>query len=509
MMGFAALGELPLAALLAADSITPGTTTLYFSDRDYISLSSDTLADTAFLGKVAQPLTIRRSIVGAGGGFWGLVNTQFGQVSLHNTDGAYDAIIESLGLDGRDIVVKQVAAGGSHDAAITIFKGTTSGWGDDDGETVSIPVRDTSFKLDVPLQSTFYTGAGGTEGGGDLTGKPKPVAVGKFWNEEPVYLGVVSGNHTYQICDCSTLGAMTSVDTLRVGGVEWTKVAGFSSPSTAEWLVDLTTGIITLGSDLSSTVTCDGQGVTAAGTSTSSIVKWLLETLTNVSTDVDGNAFSTFGLDEPGAVGLYIGADPVLAREPIERLLQGVAAWGGQNAQGLFTVGQLGAPNGVIRAGLTEDTMVRPLRRRALPAALNPAVWRTRVGYRRAGTVQTDIASGAAEADRQFASVEFRESIDADAAIQLKHLQAQELFIPGLYDLAADASSKAAAMLALFNGDPAIYEGFWAGASTLIDIGDTVRLTYPRWNLDGGKLGTVVGVSPNLQENEMGLEIFI
>ena len=119
------------------------------------------------------------------------------------------------------------------------------------------------------------------------------------------------------------------------------------------------------------------------------------------------------------------------------------------------------------------------------------------------------LAAGAAEADRQFAAEEFREAIDADASIQLKHLQAKDLFIPGRYDLEVDASSKVATLLSRFNGEPAIYEGVWGNLSHELDIGNTVRLTYPRWNLQDGKLGTVVGVAPNLQRNETGVEIFI
>ena len=509
MLGFAAIAELPLAAILTADQFDPSITTVYLSDKGFITTPSETPANTPFPARVIQPLAISRSILNEG--LWGFINSSFGEIEIANPDGEYDAAASTFAIDGRRIVVRLLERGQTYADAVVQFDGTAANF-IFDLDAVRIPVRDSGHKLDVPIQTTFYAGSGGAEGGSDLAGRPKPLAFGYVWNVEPVYLGVIGGKHTYQVHD----GEIEDVPAARDRGVALTKVVG--TPGSGQYSIDTSTGILTIGGNLPEQLTCDVEGAHDADgnfpVTTAAICRLILDDYTSLSnTELDGDAFTLLAGDEPGEIGIWI-PDVRAVRDVVGELLTGIAAWGGFNRSGRFTVGRLTTPGGAIRAVLNSGNIIREgdriqLERLPLPELLDPAVWRVAVGWRRNYTVQTDIASGAAEADAKFAAQEYRLAASADATVQLKHLLARDIFLPSNFKDEADATTKAAALQALFGDGAGLYRARAKNQSPLLDIGETVQIEYPRYGLDDGRLATIVAVSPDAQRNEVELIVFV
>lgn len=62
------------------------------------------------------------------------------------------------------------------------------------GFRVRVALSDLAERLNDPLQPTLCLGTGGAEGGAELKGQPKPVAVGQVFNVPAVFVGQVSSS---------------------------------------------------------------------------------------------------------------------------------------------------------------------------------------------------------------------------------------------------------------------------------------------------------------------------
>ena len=107
-------------------------------------------------------------------------------------------------------------------------------------------------RLEVNKPPNFYLGTGGTEGGDDLKGKPKPLCFGQVFNVPAV--PVDTANLIYQVHD----GIINSVTAAYDRGVALNKVGGV--PAAGEYSDDLANGTFTLGGSPTGTVTADVQG---------------------------------------------------------------------------------------------------------------------------------------------------------------------------------------------------------------------------------------------------------
>jgi hypothetical protein len=88
------------------------------------------------------------------------------------------------------------------------------------------PLANATDRLNTLLQPILCQGTGGLEGGADLKGKPKPVALGRVFNAAPVFLGNLDlgagALPTWQ----SSWRAVLARDAVRIRGVAQALVAG-------------------------------------------------------------------------------------------------------------------------------------------------------------------------------------------------------------------------------------------------------------------------------------------
>ncbi|MCZ8148182.1 MAG: hypothetical protein O9325_10085, partial [Roseomonas sp.] len=107
-----------------------------------------------------------------------------------------------------------------------VFAGTVAAVDRTERQRARIALADATDRLNTPLQPILYGGTGGLEGGADLKGKPKPVALGRVFNAAPVFLGNLDlgagALPTWQ----SSWRAVQAHDAVRIRGVAQTLVAG-------------------------------------------------------------------------------------------------------------------------------------------------------------------------------------------------------------------------------------------------------------------------------------------
>lgn len=264
--------------ITAYDPNKAGTRTLYYATTPFATLNSDTPAATVFDGRVQQGLDIHRTMF-APKTTKGRSSMSLGDIVLLNGDGALDKL-KDYGVDGRTITVRRGPVGAAYPSGFTTdFVGTMNGV--EVGLTdVHVKLRDNQALLDVPLQTTKYTGAGlGTLEGtaSDLKGKPKPVCYGTVLNISPPC--VETAKLIYQVADA----AVNSIDAVYDQGVALT--------SGRSWALGTAPG-----TSLKRAFAYSGSLYVAAGNSgtlqtSPDYTTWTLRTSTFGATDIYGAAY--------------------------------------------------------------------------------------------------------------------------------------------------------------------------------------------------------------------------
>lgn len=172
------------------DVVGTATTHKYFGTRAFITEPADTPASVDFQDYIDKngAFTITRSIYSSSK-IGGRSFPSAGAIKLINplapddAAGDLDTWIDDAALtwDGRDFTAYMLEIGDDWADRTQIFKGVFEdlNWSRDN---LFFTVKDRQHLLDKLIQSAFYTGAGGNEGGAELEGKPKPLAFGRLFN---------------------------------------------------------------------------------------------------------------------------------------------------------------------------------------------------------------------------------------------------------------------------------------------------------------------------------------
>jgi len=502
MYGFWAYGEQPFGTLSVGQSFSETIVPFYLSRGGYISQANDSIPSQEFLPRAIVPLTFRRSLL-AGGEVAGNMVTALGDLQIDNSDGHFDSLLTDFAIDGRRVVVRMGRPTDSYDDFGIVFDGTAAQWVF--GETsIQLPLRDNSFRLDGPIQGNLYAGTGGLEGGEDLTEKPKPLCYGKVFNIAATLVDPAS--LLYQVHD----GAINDVPAVYDRGVALTKVGG--TPSSGQYSVNTALGTFTLGGSPAGLVTADVEGSASPSyvTATSDIVRRIVEDHADFDdANIDNGSFLNMKSDNAAPVGIYLAPVPRNFLDVLGELVLGVGGYHGFNRNGELMVGVFRAPSGAPKENFTrEDVMA--ITKLPLPAGISPPNWRRRVGYQRNYTVQIqDLAGSVTDARRAYLAEAFRIAGASDGAIRITHLQATDPpVVPGLFANEADASAEATRLLNLYKEERAIYRITVENQFLDLDLGDVVKITFPRWDLTSGKLFRVVGMNEDLQRNRIEVEVF-
>ncbi len=511
ILGFDALGttEAILGGIPLADSGIVSTELRFFADEDFISATTDSAANRYYRTGVMQAYRGNRSVI-SGVPLAGRLGLSNGEITIANPDGALDSMIVGGALDGRSVVVRSIQRGETLDDAIKVFEGITEAV-EFDTNICRLKVRSRDDLLRDKVQSAQYTGAGGAEGGVDLDGKNKPIALGKSWGVPPVYVGVISGKETYQVSSGWAL-PIQDVPAFTDRGVALTKVA--SAPTSGEYSIDIVTGLITIGGNRPELPTCDVQGYppTFLGANTATIIKAIFEDGAALSNRfIDFDSLTALANDQPAAVGIWIGTGDRSVNSVILELLQGIGSFGGFSRLGKYTVGLIQepdtAPLEMARSvrGLFDDTNIVRLEHIRGPGIINPPAWRIAVGWKRNYTVTSDIATATAEAQAAFMQREFSEAVAIDNTVRTRHARSVSVFLPGLFALQADAQTEADRLIA-FLPNKRLWRITTRNASPNLDIGQVVRIDKSRFGLNQ-TLGTILGVETNLQTRETRMDV--
>lgn len=458
--------------------------TIFSSGSPGASLVVANDTGTHYESRVQDSIRIERRIVGRGG-IGGLARSS-ASVALANADGGLDTLPRDYALDGRRARLLLGAPTDRRSDFGAVFGGYVMA-ARVGLSALQLDLSDSIARLEIPVHASTYAGTGGLEGGADLQGTPKPRGFGHVYNIAPPL--VDAANLIYQVND----GPISDVPAVYDRGVPLTKVAG--TPAAGQYQVDTAAGTFKLGATPAGTVTCDAL-LDASGAGyvdkTGDIVLRLLGIAGLTSDEIDPTSFVNLNSVAPAEVGIWTGTEVRTIAELVDELLAGVGAFGGFNRRGAFAV-QLVSTANRASAATYDESQILDIEEEPLPAGLEPTVWRVAVGWRRAWTVQSDLAASVSAAQRSFAARAVRVSAREDASIRSRYLLARAYeMLDSLYAQQADADAERDRLFALWSGQRRYFRVRVGAEGLARELGDIVTLKHRRFGLAEGRDGRVL-----------------
>ena len=496
--GADAWGSLPIMSLPIGSAAS--VESFFFASREWATSPTDCPPNKPFDGRINDALRFTRSLTSTER-FAGLV-LGGGSITIGNSDGAYDGFITGYGLDGRRVAVKVGRIGDPYSSFVTIFEGTARDWrGDID--TIEIILRDNGFKLDVAAQPNLYAGTGGDEGDSEVSGKRRPLLLGKVQHGgvTPVDPALL----IYQVSDGAIDSAIEILDSgepLTPNGAPVASYAALEAIALApgEYEVWPAGGYVKLGASPAGLVTFRGAHGFAMET-TSDLIRQLLSTTTLLDPqELEEDTFTDLETLQPADVGILVDLDSSdTTADVVAELLRGIGAFGAFNREGRFIVGRVEEPSGdpIDRVGIFD---IRELNRLPLPETLSPPPWRMRTVYQRNYQVMkgalVDAVTGAdraaLESDRFLASA-------SDPTILTAHPLANDATpVESYFDLLADAENEAERLLFLFSSGRALWRMIVPVRGLEYELGNIINVSFNRLGLAGGRNMVVLDTSPQL-----------
>lgn len=505
-----------LIELKAAVDAAGTVQTFYMSDAagGYTTRPTDTPANEYFDARivVAGTLGVNAFSDGRTGGGTKL---EVGEIVLANSDGGLDAWL-NYSFDGRPVTIRAGAAGAAYPGGFAIVLQGTVESIDATFDRIVIRLRDKQFVFDKPALSARYTGGNllpaGLEGGaGDLKGKTKPKAYGKVFNVAPPCVN--TARLIYET------GAVTTVDAVYDRGVALTAGAVYASqadmeataPAAGQFRAWPAGGYIRLGSTPAGLLTADlTQGAAPANRTAGQVLRQLAIDAGLPAGEVSAADVAALDAANGAVVGIWL-TDEIKTREAMDQVAASVGAFYGFDGSGVLRMGRLTAPAGAPVATLDPWTYKRGISRRAPRDAGVPA-WRVLLKHSKIWNTQPTDLAGAVTADRRaYLANEYRTEVASDAAIKTQWLMSGEAEVATLLTSAADASTEAARLLALYKARRDVFDvpvPMEFIAANNLNIMDLVSLVCPRFGMSAGRLFRVIGKRVELGKNQAILTLW-
>lgn len=407
----------------------------------------------------------------------------------------------------------------------TVYTTTAGAW-TFEHDVLRLRIESLNNRIQDRLQNETYAGLGGIEGTAEISGRSKPTLFGRGSNVSPQLLDPAI--LTYQV-HAGNIEQISAVYDGGAGGAHdapsnpdftfagdfptYAALAAASVPA-GSYATSLAVGCFRLAIAPIFGVTVDARGHRDNITgnyieTTADVIRTILRDYAGISTNlIDHTAFNALNGLQSGDVGLFLQAgDQSTVADVIRRLAFGAGAIISDKS-GFFTIQRLDPPGSVVHWAF-DDRDIISIQRKPLPYTVPWKSWG--VGYDVNWTVQTssDLAGGVTQTRRAYLQSERRFAYAQDLDIALFHATSHSAPLrESFFASSAIAQAEAQRLIGLYAYGRTFYDVVVKNALLSVHIGQTVRLTYHRWNMDGGKNFVVVGVADDADRIETALTLF-
>lgn len=515
--------------VLELNTYKQGTITpLRISDLGYRTRRDDPGGVLIYPGLLDQAFELDRRVslelTGTG-------QSTFGTVRIINVGQQYDAFSIRRNTNSRRMTLRfgqkifDAARGiyidPPYTSLSTIFTGIVGSWlvGE---KTIELPIKDTLFLADRPLQIRFYTGVGFIEGPVSFKGQPKPLCRGgtqtaPIQNMQPRLVDPV-----YNIWQW-TDGPGVLVKLYENNAAVFTNAGDildandfYSTPTPpGSYRSCNAAGLFQLGSTAVGTIsanvtgTCGGQAISTAA----ALIQVILINDLQIPVDqIDTASFSAADAAYPYTVGFHYdgseSASVVLSR--LAASIGGRLLTSRNGKIGIFVPPRV--QTGAVPVITFDDTNVISVEPIALPASLDPPPYRWRVSYQRNFTVQTSgYNPSATPARQQFIVEEFRYATWTDPDVQAVWLKPNDpLPVETCLLVGEDAQKLANSFGDQWRELPRYFQVVLPiNYAVGLDIGSYVKIKWPLGDLAYGMVGQIFGEQQRSGDSLITYEVVV
>lgn len=460
--------------------------TRFMSSRPFKSAATDTPANTVYNPVIrgSSVRTVERLNV---------LNTtaslSFGDIELDNTDGSIDDWLTDI-WSNRPINVLMGDVRWDRSDFQVIFSGVVEDIGSRSRTTLNLKLRDKLQRLNTPVTETVL--------GGSTNNKNQliPLTFGECHNISPLLTNPATLE--YQVHG----GQIERLIEVRDNGVPVAATA------------TLATGKFFLTVQPFGRITASVQGDKPSGTwlkTARQIIERLVTAYGEVNSrfdsgDLDSSNLNAFDAANSQPLGLYLPQ-----RENVLNICNRIAASVGarlvMSREGKLRLIKIELPVPGTPFAITPDDVLNASLRviEKLPVQAG-----FKLGFARNWTVQDPLDTRIPNAHKDLYAKKWLTTTAKDNIVKAEYRLDGEPEQTDTFLLTEnDASAEATRLLDLVKV-PRYIIGFDAPARLLqLELGQAVNITYPRFGLDAGKAGMVVGLSPDWDRAQVAVEVFI
>lgn len=465
-------------ALIEIDTDTPR----YLSTVPYTTLPTDTSANRMYQPVVARGFAFSERL-----SLDGNPSISAGDIELHNEDGALDGWLSDVWVNRAIRVYIGDVTWPRADFRLE-FSGVVADLVSSSADRLNIVLRNKLERLNTPVSESTL--------GGATSNKDRllPALLGECHNVEPLL--VDPANHEYMVHN----GPMERLIEVRDNGVPLSNLTA-----------TLGAGKFRLGNTPAGTITVSAQGRTPYGNTVAALVQVLATQYGTPSerlapADIDAVNLLAFGAGHAQPVGLNL-PDRANVLQCCQQLAASVGAQVVMSRQGLLRLVKVALPGtGTPVAIGPADYEARSLSIRQRTEVIAGV----KLGYCRNWVSQSNLDTGIPPAHKDLFAQEWLTVTARDAATASAYrLHAEPAQVDTLLLRAADAQSEAGRRLALWSVPRTVY-GLRGYAQLLtLELGQAVTLTAPRWGLDAGRQGIVIGLQRDWVAGRCDVEVLI
>jgi hypothetical protein len=475
------------------------STMLYISNRTFNTTALDTPSNLPYLPILKNSLAYTEKLP-----IDGTANLSYGDISIDNTDGTYDAWMNYVWAN-MPISIYMGDPGWPRNDFVQIYTGLVADISFSDRTTINLSIRSVVQKLNATLNQSKV---GGTSEAKDLL---RPLLFGEVHNITPLQTN--PANLEYMVHN----GPIERIIEVRDNGVPLAAGTGYTA--------DLTSGTFRLLNAPVGTITCSVQGEQAtvnlatgnivSGTwsfTTARIIALIIKKYSNNvvnNSEIDLQAFSDFDLQHRQAVGVYITQETNII-SLCQELASSVGAQFTSTRAGKITLLKIDVPVSDFGSPDINDSFI--VRNTLTVLEKVPVKATIKLGYVKNWTVQTQLLTGIPEEHKVMYAKDYYYATADDASVRVLYkLPAEPAPVNTLLvrNSNSEVTLEATRRLNLWKTPRYVFRLDCIPRYLTVKLGDMVNLTHYRYGLANTKAGQVVGTQIDWFTGKVSLEVMV
>lgn len=443
------------------------SSTLYLSNKPFITSNSDTPSNTAYMPCIQSGITFSESI-----DLSGAASIGYGDIEINNTDGSKDSWLDYV-WSNRDIDIYIGDPRWSRDSFYRIFTGTIYDISSRDQSTLNIVMLNKLDKLNSPITEELIGGSGSNKD------RVKPLLFGECFNIEPVNTDSVPNTLEYMVHN----GPIEDIIEVRDNGVPvlFTK--------------NLSQGKFNLSRNPAGQITASVQGYKLASYTNTigDIIKTIVTAYGPANSRLTLSDVDTTSLTQASqAAGIYC-KDSENVLDTCQTL---AASIGGSliiDTNGKLKFVKIGTPDVTEKYSITSDD----IEYHSISISDKPLVKGSiKLAYCKNWTPQTSsLAAGLPSNHLPVFQDEWYYINVSSSTVLSNYILSEQPSQEDTYLInGTEALTEANSRLTQWSSPKYIVTLVCFAHLLPVELGDTVRIQHPRYNLDAGKNGIVISV---------------